>query len=109
MEGRLTKEKKKQEDLKEFTVGSAPQAAGAPKAKVPKTQKVELSEKSYPVLTGLIKGKDADSFRQEAMKVLTTAKDWANSADGQQKAQGEQIQKAYALSLALVDNAKVVR
>lgn len=105
----MSKEKKK-EELKEFTVGSAPQSAAAPKAKAPKTQqKVELSEKDYPSLSAFIKGKDADSFQQEAKKVLMAAQEWMNGTDSQKKSQGELIQKAYQLSLELMKNAKTVR
>jgi hypothetical protein len=104
----LAKEKKKQEDLKEFTVGSV-KPAGAGRAKASKAPRVEIREKDYPTMAGLIKGQNLDAFRQEAAKVLTATKELVESQNDNAKAEGQRIQKAYALSLALLDNSKLVR
>jgi hypothetical protein len=103
----LAKEKKK-EDLKEFTVGSV-KPAGAGKAKAPKAPRIQIREKDYPAIAGLIKGQNLDTFRQEAAKVLTATKELVESQDDNAKAEGLRIQKAYALSLALLDNSKLVK
>ncbi len=101
------KDTKKKEELKSFTVGSVPPAG--PKAKkAAKVPKVEVSEKDFPVLAGLVRGDNAKPFREEMIRVLTAIQ--ANAGGGpSDKANAEKIQKAYGMAIAIVENAKVVR
>ena len=89
-------------ELKEFTVGSVAPAGTGKHKKAPAEPKVEISEKAFPVLTGLVKGNGLNEFKAEASRVLAAAKEKA-SADG------EKVQKAYAMALMIVDNGKVVK
>ena len=99
------KDTKKKEDLKTFTVGSI-QPSGTGKTKKPAAgPKVEISEKDFPVLAGLIKGNGLDSFKKEVGRVLAGLQEHAKSDKGDV----EKAQKAYAMALAIVDNGKVVK
>ena len=102
------KDSKKKEELKPFTVGSvAPSASKAKKA--PKAQKLDVSEKDYPVLAGLVRGNNAKEFREEMLRVLTAVQQGADRGHDQDKASAEKIKKAYGMAIAIVENAKVVR
>lgn len=99
------KDTKKKDDLKTFTVGSVP-PSGTGKTKKPAAgPKVEISEKNYPVLAGIIKGKEVDSFKKEVGRVLAQLQEHAKS----DKADVGKAEKAYAMALAIVDNGKVVK
>ena len=106
------------EELKSFTVGSAPGGASksknAPKVagrKTSKTVKVEIRESVFPILTNLRRGggKDAKAFQAEMQRVLLAANEVAKDGSGKEKRDAEQVQKAYALSLAILENSKIVR
>lgn len=99
------KDSKKKEELKEFTVGSV-KPSGAAKSKKPAAAvKVEISEKEYPYLAGIIKGNGLDVFKKEVGRVLSMVQENGKS----NKAAAETVEKAYAMALAIVDNGKVVR
>lgn len=99
------KDTKKKEDLKTFTVGSVP-PSGAGKAKKAATgPKVEISEKQYPVLAGLIKGNGLDVFKKEVGRILSLVQELGKT----DKAASDKIQKAYGMALAILDNGKAVR
>jgi hypothetical protein len=105
------------EQLKSFTVGSAPGGASksksAPKSAGSKTKaiKVEIRESVFPILTSFRRGggKDAKAFQTEMQRVLVAASEAAKDGSEQDKREAEQVQKAYALSLAILENSKIVR
>ena len=107
--------KQKDKSLESFTVNSA--AAGAKKgtakaaAKPGKAVKVEIKESLYPILTNLRRGggKDAKSFQQEMQRILLAASEVGKKGSAKEKQDAEQVQKAYALSLAILENSKIVR
>jgi hypothetical protein len=102
------KDNKKKEDLKSFTVGSVPPSG--PKAKKgPKAPKLEVSEKDFPVLTGLVRGNNAKPFKDEMVRVLAAVHANGEKGGPDEKSSAEKIEKAYAMALAIVENAKVVR
>lgn len=102
------KDSKKKEELKPFTVGSvAPSTSKAKKA--PKAQKVEVSEKDFPVLAGLARGNDAKAFNEEMLRVLTAVQQSGDSGSEDDRSNAEKIKKAYGMAIAIIDNAKVVR
>lgn len=114
----MPKESERSKDeLKSFTVGSAPGGASkskaAPKAggKNAKAMKVEIRESVFPMLTNFRRGggKEAKPFQQEMQRVLLAASEVAKNGSGQDKQDAEQVQKAYALSLAILENSKIVR
>jgi hypothetical protein len=102
------KDNKKKEDLKSFTVGSV--KPSEPKAKkAPKTEKLEVSEKEFPVLASLIRGNDAKAFQDEMIRVLAAVEGNAKNGDSKDKEASEKVQKAYGMALAILENAKVIR
>lgn len=106
------KHSKKKEELPEFTVGSVQPQTRAPKAKgtiKSKEPRVEISEKDFPVLTGLLKTKDLQSFQAGMKSVLVPIQELVEKGNEEEKAAALKVQKAYAMALALVDNSKVVR
>jgi len=109
----VAKEKSK-EALGSFTVGSA----GASKSKAaPKAQKaekkiaVEIKESTFPILANLRRGggKDTKKLQEEMQRVLVAASEVAKKGSDKEKKEAEQIQRAYALSLAVLENSKIVR
>ena len=98
------KDTKKKEDLKTFTVGSVPPSGSGKTKKSAPGRKVDISEKQYPVLTGIIKGKGLDAFKKEVNQVLAQMPELEKS----DKAASDKIQKAYGMALAIVENGKVV-
>ena len=103
------KEKKK-EDLKSFTVGSVqPGSKAAKGGKSPKTEKVEIKEKDFPVLVNLRRAKDLKPFHQEMQRVLSSVNDVLKSGSSDEKKAAERVQKAYALGMAVLENSKLVR
>jgi hypothetical protein len=102
------KDNKKKEDLKSFTVGSVP-PAGAKAKKGPKAPKLDVSEKDFPVLAGLIRGNNAKPFQDEMMRVLSAVHENGEKGGPDEKSNAGKIEKAYAMALAIVQNAKVVR
>jgi hypothetical protein len=113
----VPKEKEKtKEDLKSFTVGSAPggsksKGAGKGGAKAGKALKVEIRESVFPILTNFRRGggKDAKPFQEEMQRILLAAGEIAKNGSDKEKKDAEQVQKAYALSLAVLENSKIVR
>lgn len=112
----MPKQKEKSnQDLKSFTVGSAPAGGGKSAAPKPaakgKPIKVEIRESVFPVLTNLRRGggKDAKPFQQEMQRILLAASEVAKQGSAKEKQDAEQVQKAYALSLAILENSKIVR
>jgi hypothetical protein len=102
------KDNKKKEDLKSFTVGSVPPSG--PKAKKgPKAPKLDVSEKDFPFLAGLVRGNNAKPFQDEMMRVLGVVHANGEKGGPDDKATAEKVEKAYAMALAIVENAKVVR
>lgn len=99
------KDSKKKEELKEFTVGSVKPSGAAKAKKAAAAVKVEISEKEYPVLAGIIKGNGLDAFKKEVGRVLSLVQDSGKT----NKAGAETVEKAYAMALAIVDNGKVVK
>ena len=106
------------EELKSFTVGSAPGGASKVKsarkgagAKTSKAVKVEIRESVFPILTSFRRGggKDAKVFQAEMQRVLLAASEVAKEGSEQEKRDAEQVQKAYALSLAILESSKIVR
>jgi hypothetical protein len=105
------------EQSKSFTVGSAPGAAskskGASKSAGAKTKavKVEIRESVFPILTSFRRGggKDTKAFQAEMQRVLLAASEVAKNGSEGEKRDAEQVQKAYALSLAILENSKIVR
>ena len=111
----MAKEKEKsKEGLSSFTVGSTSGSKGksAPKpAKADKKVTVEIKETVFPILTNLRRGggNDAKAMREEMQRVLLAASDVAKKGSDKEKKDAEQVQKAYALSLALLESSKIVR
>ena len=114
----MAKEKEKsKEELKTFTVGTATVGAskgkGAAKAasKLEKAIKVEIRESVFPLLANLRRGggKEAKPFQQEMQRILLAASEAAKEGSVKEKKDAEQVQKAYALSLAILQNSKIVR
>jgi hypothetical protein len=105
------KGQKSKEELKEFTVGSVqPKSAGKKKQAAKSSQpQVEISEKEFPTLAGLMKSKDLQSFQAEMTKVLVPIQELVEKGTDDEKAAAQKVQKAYAMSIALVENSKVVR
>jgi hypothetical protein len=106
------KQSKSKEELKEFTVGSVQPKTRAPKeksAKVPVQNRVEISEKDFPVLAGLLKSKDLQVFRAEMKKVLVPLQELVEKGMEEEKSEAQKVQKAYAMAIALFENSKVVR
>ena len=98
--------KKKKDDLKEFTVGSvAPAGTGKTKKPAAAGPKVEINEKEFPVLSGIIKGNGVDEFKKEVGRVLSMVQGSGKT----EKGAAEAVEKAYAMALAIVDNGKVVK
>jgi hypothetical protein len=111
----VAKEKSK-EPPGSFTVGSATSGAkarpAAPKAgKAHKKITVDIKESSFPILASLRRGggKDAKALQAEMQRVLLEASEVAKTGSEKEKKDAEQVQKAYALSLALLENGKIVR
>ena len=111
----MAKEKSK-EELKSFTVGAAPggsKGKGAAKAaaKPGKAIKVEIRESVFPILTNLRRGggKEAKAFQAEMQRILLAASEVSKKGSEKEKKDAEQVQKAYALSLAILENSKIVR
>jgi hypothetical protein len=109
----VAKEKEKtKEELKSFTVGSAPKGKGIAKAgsKSGKPLKVEIKESVFPILTNFRRGggKEAKAFQQEMQRILLAASEAARDGSEKEKKDAEQVQKAYALSLAILQNSKIV-
>jgi hypothetical protein len=99
------KDTKKKEDLKTFTVGSVPPTGAGKAKKAAAARKVEISEKQYPNLAGLIKGNGLDAFKKEVSRVLSHMQELEKS----DKAAADKIQKAYGMALAILENGKVVQ
>jgi hypothetical protein len=102
------KDNKKKEELKPFNVGSVP-PSGPKGKKTPKAPKLEVSEKDFPVLAGLIRGNNAKPFREEMLRVLALVQENAKNGDSETKADSDKIQKAYGMAIAILENAKVIR
>jgi len=113
----VAKEKEKsKEGLDSFTVGSSSgsgsKAKTAPKAaKSDKKVTIEIKESVFPILTNLRRGggKEAKSLQAEMQRVLLAASEVAKKGSEKEKKDAEQVQKAYALSLALLESSKIVR
>lgn len=106
------KQSKSKEELKEFTVGSVQPKTRATKektAKGPAQNRVEISEKDFPVLTSLLKSKDLQGFQAEMKKVLVPVQELVEKGTEEEKSAALKVQKAYAMALALIENSKVVR
>jgi hypothetical protein len=106
------KHPKKKEELPEFTVGSVQPQARAAKGKgstKSKEPRVEISEKDFPILAGLLKTKDLQSFQAGMKSVLVPIQELVEKGNEEEKVAAQKVQKAYAMALALVDNSKVVR
>jgi hypothetical protein len=113
----VAKEKEKsKEELGSFTVGSSSGSGSksktAPKAaKSDKKVTVEIKESVFPLLANLRRGggKDAKALQEEMQRVLLAASEVAKKGSEKEKKDAEQVQKAYALSLALLESSKIVR
>ena len=105
------------EELKSFTVGSAPGGSKSKStgkgtgSKGSKAVKVEIRESVFPILTSFRRGggKDAKAFQAEMQRVLLAASEVAKNGSDKEKRDAEQVQKAYALSLAILESSKIVR
>ncbi len=103
---------KKTEELKEFTVGSIPPAGpkGAKRsAAAASKEKLDISGKDFPVLTGLLKSKDRKQFQQELNRVLTSLEQISQGGSTEEKSQADVAMRAYGLAIALLENSKAVR
>lgn len=101
---------KKSEELKEFTVGSVPpKSKGAKKSAAGSKEKLDISEKDFPVLTGLLKSKDRKEFQQELGRVLTSLEQISQGGSTEEKSQADIAMRAYGLAIALLENSKAVR
>ena len=101
---------KKSEELKEFTVGSVPPSSKTKKDKSSSSrEKLEISEKDFPVLTALLKSKDPKQFQGELKRVLDSLEQLSQGGSQNEKAQADTAMRAYGLALALLENAKAVR
>lgn len=109
----MAKEKEKsKEELKSFTVGAAPKGKGGAKAgSKGKAIKVEIRESVFPILTNFRRGggKEAKVFQQEMQRILLAASEVSKKGSEKEKKDAEQVQKAYALSLAILESSKIVR
>src|SRR5262245_39368311 len=97
-----------------FTVGSAgstAKRAPKPAAKAEKKVTVETKESSFPSLAKLRRGggKEAKAMQEEMQRVLLAANEIAKKGSEKEKKDADQVQKAYALSLALLESSKIVR
>jgi hypothetical protein len=102
------KDSKKKEELKSFTVGSV--KPSAPKGKkAPKSEKLEVSEKEFPILAGLIREQNAKAFQDEMIRILAAVEENAKSGDSKDKDASGRVQKAYGMAIAILENAKVTR
>jgi hypothetical protein len=72
---------------------------------------VEIKESVFPILTNLRRGggKEAKAMQEEMQRVLLAASEVAKKGSDKEKKDAEQVQKAYALSLALLESSKIVR
>ena len=110
----MAKEKEKsKEELKSFTAGSASKGKGAAKAssKPGKAVKIEIRESVFPILTNFRRGggKEAKAFQVEMQRILLAASEVSKKGSEKEKKDAEQVQKAYALSLAILESSKIVR
>lgn len=107
----MAKQKKSEEELKEFTVGSVPPKGpkGAKKSAAASKEKLDISEKDFPVLTGLLKSKDRKEFQQELNRVLTSLEQISQGGSTEEKSQADIAMRAYGLAIALLENSKAVR
>jgi hypothetical protein len=110
----VAKDKEKlKEELKSFTVGTAPKAKGGAKAasKPGKAIKVEIRESVFPILTNFRRGggKEAKAFQREMQRILLAASEVSKKGSEKEKKDAEQVQRAYALSLAILESSKIVR
>jgi hypothetical protein len=113
----VAKEKEKsKEGLGSFTVGSS-SGSGSKEKSAPKAARsdkkvtVEIKESVFPILANLRRGggKDAKALQEEMQRVLLAASEVAKKGSEKEKKDAEQVQKAYALSLALLESSKIVR
>jgi hypothetical protein len=102
------KDSKRKEELKPFTVGSVQPSAAKAKKKS-KGPQLEVSEKDFPVLVGIIRGNNAKPFQEEMLRVLAAVEEIAKNGSSEDKADSQKIQKAYGMAVAILDNAKVIR
>jgi hypothetical protein len=110
--GIVLAKQKKSEDLKEFTVGSVPPPKGpkgAKKSAPVAKEKLDIKEKDFPVLTGLLKSKDRKEFQQELSRVLTSLEQISQGGSNEEKSQADIAMRAYGLAIALLENSKAVR
>jgi hypothetical protein len=112
----VAKEKEKsKEELESFTVGAASGSKGKntakPASKPGKAIKVEIRESVFPILTNFRRGggKEAKAFQQEMQRILLAASELSKKGSDKEKKDAEQVQKAYALSLAILESSKIVR
>ena len=89
----------------------AAKPAAARSGKAEKKVTVEIKESSFPILASLKRGggKDVKSMQAEMQRVLVAASEVAKKGADKEKKDAEQIQKAYALSLAVLQSSKIVR
>jgi hypothetical protein len=104
----LSAKNKKKEDLKEFKVGSQPPPSGPTKAKKVTKNRLEISENDFPVLASLLKSKDLKPFQDELKRILGALQEVSQKGSGEDQKQAQTAEKAYALSIALLDNSKLV-
>ena len=103
---------KSKEDLKSFAVGSKGKGSSSkPAPKSGKPVKVEIRESVFPILTNFRRGggKEAKAFQAEMQRILLAAGEVAKKGSDKEKKDAEQVQRAYALSLAILENSKIVR
>ena len=95
---------------KEKSKEAAKPAAAKP-GKGDKKVTVEIKESTFPILANLKRGggKDAKAMQAEMQRILLAANEIAQKGSDKEKKDAEQIQKAYALSLAVLENSKIVR
>jgi hypothetical protein len=70
---------------------------------------LDVSEKDFPILAGLVRGNNAKPFKDEMVRVLAAVHESGEKGGPDAKSSAEKIEKAYAMALAIVENAKVVR
>ena len=102
---------KKTEELKEFTVGSVPPAGpkSTKKSASVSKEKLEIKEKDFPLLTGLLKAKERKDFTEELKRVLTSLEQISQGGSSEEKSQADIAMRAYGLAIALLENSKAVR
>jgi hypothetical protein len=106
----LAAKEKKKENLGSFTVGSVQSGSKAAKgSKGAKTEKVEIKEKDFPILTNLRRAKDLKPFQQEMQRILVSVTDALQNGTSDEKKAAEKVQKAYGLALAVLENSRLVR